>query len=56
VAGVLAGIFLANIGTILGTYVSIRVSQAELRVKVDSLKGDVDRLWGNFREGNKSKE
>ncbi len=48
-AVILGSIVITNIAAILGTYVSMKVQQAKLEVKVDRLLRDVDALWNKFR-------
>lgn len=43
-ATILAGIVLANIGALIGTYVSIRVKIAVLEFKVDASRKDNNAL------------
>lgn len=43
-AVILAGLVLGNIAALIGSYISLRVSLAELRVKVDRLEKDNDNL------------
>lgn len=48
-ATLIAGIIVANIGLIIGAYVSVRVAIARLEVKVDGLENDVNNLGGLYR-------
>lgn len=54
-ATVLAGVVMANIVSILGAYVSLKVAIAKLEVKVDALMEDVDALWEKYRTEQKQK-
>lgn len=49
-ATLLASIVIANIGVIIGGYVSMKVAIAKLEVKVDTLSNDVNALGGKVRQ------
>ena len=48
-ATILAGVLIANIGGILGFFVSIIVKLTELRGKVDRLEKDVNEGWKKIK-------
>lgn len=50
IAAVLAGLFITNIGALIGSYISLRIAQARFEVKVDNLEKDLNNLGAMFRE------
>jgi predicted ATP-grasp superfamily ATP-dependent carboligase len=54
-ATILATVVISNIGIIIGSYISLKVSVAKLEVKVDTLGQDVDAIAENYRKTEKSK-
>jgi len=49
-AVVLAGILIANVGGLIGFFVSLKVAIARLEVKVDKLEIDVNNLGGKIKQ------
>ncbi len=55
-ATVVAGVIMANLGFIIGAYVSVKVSIAKLEVIVGTLSKDVDALGGKIRQVQNKEE
>ncbi len=55
-AGILAAVFLGNIGVIFGAYISMKVSITRLEVLVDTLNRDINNIGKALREIKQKQE